>query len=217
MSRHPEVKWAQRVEKVYITVQLADSKDAKVDLTPDGVFTFSASAGTGDNQYELKLELFDKVNVEESKINVGMRSIFCVVQKAENEWWKRLLRAEGKAPHYVKVDWDKWVDEDEDEGGEPDMGGMDFSKFGGMGDDAMGEMGGLGGMGGMGGMDFSKLAGMGGGGMEGMDFSKFAGMGDDIDGSDDEEQEVSKPGEQDGGKSTGEASKDKEEAAPSTS
>lgn len=63
-SRHPEVKWAQREDKVYITVQLPDSKDAKVDLTPDGVFTFTASAGAGDKPYEVKLELFDKVNVE---------------------------------------------------------------------------------------------------------------------------------------------------------
>lgn len=63
-SRHPEVKWAQRLDKVYITVQLADSKNAKVDLTPDGIFTFSGSAGAEDHQYELKLELFDKVNVE---------------------------------------------------------------------------------------------------------------------------------------------------------
>ncbi|XP_027188554.1 uncharacterized protein OsI_027940-like isoform X2 [Cicer arietinum] len=178
MSRHPEVKWAQRVDKVYITVQLADSKDAKVDLAPDGTFTFSGSAGAGDNQYELKMELFDKVNVEESKINVGVRSIFCVVQKAENGWWKRLLRGEGKPPHYVKVDWDKWADEDEEEG-EVDLGGMDFSKFGGMGDDAM----------------------------------------DDIDESDDEEQEVSKPGEQDAaGKSdgAGEAATESKEAVPST-
>ncbi|KAG5055872.1 hypothetical protein AAZX31_03G193700 [Glycine max] len=173
MSRHPEVKWAQRLDKVYITVQLADSKNAKVDLTPDGIFTFSGSAGAEDHQYELKLELFDKVNVEESKINVGERSIFIVVQKAEDGWWKRLLRGEGKTPHYVKVDWDKWVDEDEDEGntGEVDLGGMDFSKFGGMGD-AM----------------------------------------DDIDESDDEEQEVSKPVEQD----AGEGSTEKKEAAPST-
>ncbi|KAL2954007.1 hypothetical protein AAZX31_19G197300 [Glycine max] len=197
MSRHPEVKWAQRLDKVYITVQLADSKNAKVDLTPDGIFTFSGSAGAEDHQYELKLELFDKVNVEESKINVGVRSIFCVVQKAEDGWWKRLLRGEGKPPHYVKVDWDKWVDEDEDDG-EVDLGGMDFSKFGGMGADAMGAMG-----------------GMGAGAMGGMDFSKFGGMGDamdDIDESDDEEQEVSKPLEQD----AGEASTEKKEAAPST-
>lgn len=64
LSRHPEVKWAQRADKVYITVQLADSKNSKVDVTPGGVFTFSGSAGAEDRQYELKLELFDKVNVE---------------------------------------------------------------------------------------------------------------------------------------------------------
>lgn len=39
------------------------------------------------------------------------------MQKAESGWWKRLLRGEGKAPHYVKIDWDKWVDEDEVEEG----------------------------------------------------------------------------------------------------
>lgn len=53
---------------------------------------------------------------QESKINIGVRNIFCVVQKAENGWWNRLLRGEGKVPHYIKVDWDKWVDEDDDNG-----------------------------------------------------------------------------------------------------
>ncbi|XP_044502670.1 uncharacterized protein OsI_027940-like isoform X6 [Mangifera indica] len=147
MSRVPEVKWAQRQDKVFITVLLPDSKNAKVNLEPEGVFTFSASAGAENNLYEIKLELFDKVNVEESKINIGVRSIFCILEKAEKGWWKKLLRGDGKAPHYVKVDWDKWVDEDEDNGlGDLDLGGMDFSNFGGMGgmggmgDDGMGDI-----------------------------------------------------------------------------
>ncbi|WCJ21344.1 Co-chaperone protein p23-1 [Euphorbia peplus] len=151
MSRHPEVKWAQRVDKVFLTVQLPDAKNAKVNLEPEGVFKFTASAGADNNSYELTLELFDKVNVEESKINIGVRSIFCILEKAEKVWWKKLLRADGKLPHYVKIDWDKWVDEDEDDGqaANVDMGGMDFSNFN-MGD--MGGMAGMGGMPGMGGM-----------------------------------------------------------------
>jgi len=64
----------------------------------------------------IQLQIDGFVSFQESKINVGVRSIFCVVQKAEIGWWKRFLRAEGKTPHYVKVDWDKWVDEDEEEG-----------------------------------------------------------------------------------------------------
>lgn len=63
-SRHPEVKWAERLDKVYITVLLPDAKNAKVDLDPEGIFTFNATAGAADHPYELKLDLFDKVNVE---------------------------------------------------------------------------------------------------------------------------------------------------------
>jgi hypothetical protein len=33
----------------------------------------------------------------------------------EKGWWKRLLRTEGKPPPFVKVDWNKWIDEDEEE------------------------------------------------------------------------------------------------------
>ncbi|KAL0459658.1 UNVERIFIED_CONTAM: putative protein OsI [Sesamum latifolium] len=147
MSRHPEVKWAEREDKVYLTVLLSDAKNPKVKVDPDGTFSFSATAGTDNNLYELKLDLLDKVNVEESKINIGVRNIFCVLEKAEQKWWKKLLRGNAKTPHYVKVDWDKWVDEDDDTGGggpgDLDLGGMDFSKFGDMGglggDDAMGD------------------------------------------------------------------------------
>ncbi|KAE8672241.1 HSP20-like chaperones superfamily protein isoform 2 [Hibiscus syriacus] len=61
MSRHPDVKWAERAD---ITVVLPDSKNAKVNLEPEGVFTFSAIVGADNKHYELKLDLHDKVNVE---------------------------------------------------------------------------------------------------------------------------------------------------------
>lgn len=63
-SHHPEVKWAEREDKVYLTVLLPDAKDANVKLDPEGVFDFSAKAGPENQLYELKLELNDKVNVE---------------------------------------------------------------------------------------------------------------------------------------------------------
>ncbi|TXG68683.1 hypothetical protein EZV62_003618 [Acer yangbiense] len=196
MSRVPEVRWAQRQDKVFITVLLPDAKNAKVNLEPEGVFNFSASAGAENHEFELKLDLFDKVNVEESKINIGVRSIFCILEKAETGWWKKLLRGDGKTPHYIKVDWDKWVDEDEDNGtgGDLDLGGMDFSGMGGMGG-----MGGLEALSGMGGLE--ALGGMGGMGGDAMG---------DFDDSDDEEAE--KPGQQDTGKAASEA-KAQEEGA----
>lgn len=58
------MKWAEREDKIYLTVLLADAKNAKVNVEPDGTFTFSAAAGADDNLYELKLELLDKINAE---------------------------------------------------------------------------------------------------------------------------------------------------------
>ncbi|CAA0828545.1 HSP20-like chaperones superfamily protein [Striga hermonthica] len=197
MSRHPEVKWAEREDKVYLTVLLPDAKNPKVGVDPDGTFTFSAAAGSDNNLYEVKLNLLDKVNVEESKINIGVRNIFCVLEKAEKKWWTKLLRGDEKTPHYVKVDWDKWVDEDDDTGApsDLDLDGMDFSKFG--------DMGGMGGMG-----DMSGLGGMGG-------FGDNDAMGDDFEDSDDDE-EIKKPEVKGADKAEGEAPKDKAETAPTS-
>ena len=35
--------------------------------------------------------------------------------KEEKGWWKRLLKSEEKPAPYIKVDWNKWCDEDEEE------------------------------------------------------------------------------------------------------
>ncbi|PWA98136.1 HSP20-like chaperone [Artemisia annua] len=110
MICHPEIKWAQREDEVYLTIELAGTKDVKVNLAPEGVFSFSATAG--QHAYDLKLDLADKVNG--IKINIGERSIFCLLKKAEPRWWNKLLTGDAKTPPYVKVDWDKWVDEDDE-------------------------------------------------------------------------------------------------------
>ncbi|CAM0873445.1 unnamed protein product [Alopecurus aequalis] len=128
MSRHPSTKWAQRSDKAYLTIELPDAKDVKLNLKPDGHFNFSAQ-GPDDMQYELDLELFDAVNVEESKAAVAPRTICYLVKKAESNWWPRLLKKEGKAPVFLKVDWDKWQDEDDEDAGFGDFGDMDFSKL----------------------------------------------------------------------------------------
>ncbi|KAL3371417.1 hypothetical protein AABB24_008123, partial [Solanum stoloniferum] len=137
MSRHPTIKWAQRSDKLFITVELPDAKNVKLKLEPEGKFLFSATAGADNVPYEVDLDLFDKINVDESKSSTTSRSIVYLVKKAEEKWWSRLIKQEGLRPVFLKVDWDKWVDEDEEDGKPvPDMdfGDMDFSKLN-MGED----------------------------------------------------------------------------------
>jgi prostaglandin-E synthase len=54
--------------------------------------------------------------LQESKIAVNPRYLFLVIAKAQSgAHWPRLLKAEGRAPKSVKVDWDKWKDEDDED------------------------------------------------------------------------------------------------------
>ncbi|XP_078444965.1 uncharacterized protein OsI_027940-like [Wolffia australiana] len=122
MSRHPEVKWAERADEVYLTIILPDARNVNADLQPEGILTFSANAGAENHLYELKFNLHDKINVQESKINTSARKIFCLIKKAESRWWRKLLRDNEKPPHYLKVDWEKWADEEDETG----TGGLDF-------------------------------------------------------------------------------------------
>lgn len=154
------MKWAQRSDKIYITIELPDAENVKLKLDPDGKFFFSATSGADRIPYEIEFNLFDQVDVNESKVHVGSRNILYLVKKAESKWWSRLLKQEGKSPIFLKVDWDKWVDEDEEE----DKSDAGFDDF-----------------------DFSKMN-MGGGGAD-FDTDAADEIGEDDEGSDTSDDE----------------------------
>lgn len=139
MSRHPSVKWAQRSDVLFITIDLPDAKDVKLKLEPEGKFYFSATSGPENLLYEVDFDLYDEVNVNESKASVGSRNIIYLIKKVESKWWSRLLKKEGKPPVFLKVDWNKWIDEDDEEEDESNVNldDINFSglQMGGSGDD----------------------------------------------------------------------------------
>lgn len=63
-SRHPEVLWAQRSDKVIITIALPDPIDPKIHVDASGKLTFSAKAGPDKTPYELNLELGGEIDNE---------------------------------------------------------------------------------------------------------------------------------------------------------
>ncbi|XP_021755996.1 uncharacterized protein At3g03773-like isoform X1 [Chenopodium quinoa] len=114
MSRTPEILWAQRSDKVYLTVSLPEAKDIVVKCEPEGLFKFSAT-GPQEEKYEFTLDLYGAIAPEGCKAKTGWRNILCSIQKEQRGWWKRLLKSEEKTPPYLKVDWNKWRDEDDEE------------------------------------------------------------------------------------------------------
>lgn len=116
---------------IYLTISVPDvSKDnLKLDLKPTGL-SFTGTSSTLKKEYHVELEFYAEVDPAESKINHTSKNVEMKLQKKElkEEYWPRLLK-DSKKLHFLKTDFDKWVDEDEqNEAPEEDM-----SKFGGMG------------------------------------------------------------------------------------
>jgi len=151
----------------FLTVVLADLKDPKISVEPRTV-TFEAVVGDGADakQYKVVIDLFDSINPENSAHVVRDRITEFCLKKVDEKFWPRLTQSTEKH-HWLKIDFNKWVDEDDSDderkGGGGGMPGMGMPGMGG-GDydfeEMMKSMGGLGGAGGMGGMP-----GMGGMGM----------------------------------------------------
>jgi prostaglandin-E synthase len=162
---------------------ITDVKDETINIS-DKELTFTGKSQGKD--YEVKIEFFKTVDGKDSTYKVLPRSIQLHIIKGEEdqeEFWPRLLKDKALEKNQVKVDWDRYVDEDEEEegfdtsaleGGQG-MGGM--PPGGGM--SGMGGVGGPGGMGGMGGM--GGPPGGGGGMPPGMDMEalmkQMGGMG----------------------------------------
>ncbi|KAI1411171.1 HSP20-like chaperone [Hypoxylon sp. FL1857] len=168
----PEVLWAQRSSStdpeknfIYLTISVPDipKSNLKLDIQPTGL-TFTGHSDTLKKTYHLDLTFYAEIDPAESKVHHTARNVELKLRKKElnEEYWPRLLK-DSKKVQFLKTDFDKWVDEDEQNEAPED----DFSQFGGMG--------GMPGMGGMGGGDFS-----------GIDFSKL-GAGDIPAGEDDED------------------------------
>lgn len=104
--------------------------------------SFSAKA---DKEYKFNITLQRKINVDESKFRTLGHCVEIILKKAEEtkDFWTSLN--EGPKLPYLKIDWERWVDEDDDE--KPIQSIPNFG---------MGDFAGMGGMGGMGGMDFSQ-------------------------------------------------------------
>ncbi|KUI58619.1 Protein wos2 [Cytospora mali] len=189
----PEVLWAQRSSStdpeknfIYLTITVPDvpASSMKLELKPTGL-TFTGHSDTLKKTYHLDLELYAEIDEKASKTNHTGKNVELKLQKKDLDeaYWPRLLK-EAKKVHFLRTDFDKWVDEDE----QNEAGEEDFSQFGGMG--GMPGMGGADG-GDFGGIDFSKLGGAAGMGMGGEEDEE-----DDEEEAEDDEEMPSLEGEE---------------------
>jgi len=130
----PPIIWAQRKDKVLLTVQLDNVSNPTVTLKESGLY-FHGKGGTGNTDHEVHLEFFKEIDPDSSKYNTTGRGVIFVIFKKKDcgGFWPRLLK-DPKKVHYLKTDFDKWRDEDDSDADTQD----DFNL-----DEMMQSMGGL--------------------------------------------------------------------------
>lgn len=124
-----------------------DPTDLKIDLKAKSL---DITAKSDDQEYSLHIDFYAEINEEESHYHVaGSHSAFVLRKKEKkSEYWPRLTKEKAKY-HYIRTDFEKWVDEDEQES-KPEAGDFDPStmdlaslakQYGGKGDPSKGSTG----------------------------------------------------------------------------
>lgn len=95
---HPILKWAQRKECVWVTIE-TDQLDKHEITLKDNVLAFKGTSG--DTEYAFSHELTAEIDEEKSKWNTKGRHIICQIAKKDEDadFWKYLIKA-GK---YAKI------------------------------------------------------------------------------------------------------------------
>ena len=114
-------------------IQVMSATDVVVNFKDD---EFGFAGTSADKQYKCSFKTFKAVIAAESRYKIQGWGVEVILKKAEaeKEFWTSVA-ASGKLP-YVKIDWERWIDEDDDE--KPKQSIPDFSN--------MPDMGGMGGM-----------------------------------------------------------------------
>ena len=112
-TQFPILKWAQRKDRLFITINVVHSAKPTVDVVDGKKLSYKGT--DGKTQYAFEIELYDEVIKWESKYNLDARTIFLnLKKKTEGPYWPRLVK-ENLKYQWIQVDWANYVDEDEEE------------------------------------------------------------------------------------------------------
>ena len=128
-TQFPILKWAQRKDKLFITINVVHSKKPTIEIEGKKM---KYQGTDGNINYSFKIELYDEIDKENSKYTLDARNIFLKLKKKkEGPYWPRLTSDKVKY-HWIEIDWVYFVDEDEEEEAkEPNFDGQDFGDMGG--------------------------------------------------------------------------------------
>lgn len=123
---NPTILWAQDRDIVFVTIQVSEIKEHNIKIDTNKI-TFQGKNNVTD--YNLELDLFTDINIEKSNSALYSTDIKLKLRKNHSLFWPRLTKTK---QNNIKIDWSKWVyedDDDSDNNTNPLLGGHSFEDF----------------------------------------------------------------------------------------
>ena len=114
---NPPLMWAQDRTRVFVTIKLQDVENENIQFLSDR-FLFKGSTKKPVVDYDTELEVFGEIlpqDKETKYIKFGRYIQLNLRKKDSRIWWPRLAKTEKKL-HHVGIDWEKWIDDEDDAG-----------------------------------------------------------------------------------------------------
>jgi hypothetical protein len=115
MTANPPLLWAQDRLRVFVTIKLHDIIGTEI-LFDSRHFHFKGSIASPPTSYDYLFELFEEIvaNDKETKyVKLGGSLQLTLRKRDSRVWWPRLGKTTQKL-HNVSVDWNKWIEDEDD-------------------------------------------------------------------------------------------------------
>ncbi|XP_039745397.1 uncharacterized protein CG16817-like [Pararge aegeria] len=108
----PSVSWAQRNSNVYVTFNVECEKpDIKIEKK---LVSFKGICAPEQKVYEVEIPLYGEIDPEKSNyLNKGRMIEVVLAKERQDETFWPSLTSDKKKHHWLKVDFNRWQDEEE--------------------------------------------------------------------------------------------------------
>lgn len=112
ISTPPSVSWAQRSARIFLTFNVECEKP-DIKFEKKSVY-FQGTCAPDKKLHEVTIPLYAEIDSEKSVyVNKGrLIEVHLVKEKTDEPFWPTLT-SDKKKHHWLKVDFERWVDEDE--------------------------------------------------------------------------------------------------------
>ena len=122
MNNNPSILWAQDRDKLFVTIEIKNFQNKDI-VFESKIVRINGEAN--NTEFNISIDLNSEIDTEKSIWLVKQNCIELKLAKVKNIFWHKLTK---NKQNNVRIDWQKWRDEDEDEEDEDNIL-SDFSNF----------------------------------------------------------------------------------------